>query len=186
MWPTTCTWFDPPRCTSIEPDPVSICKSTFPFTCSVRSNSPRAEAKVGKAHSANIATATPTKRREFRSLIISSCPRQNGHGTGVPCPSPGVCRDHWRLLQDHLVAFFQSAQDLSLGAIRNSDVDRNFCLAVLPLRIRDFNRRFAIFVVNDCAFRNLQHVLVLFQNDFRVGGHLSFQFAGRVEIGRAS
>src|ERR1017187_2880187 len=84
------------------------------------------------------------------------------------------------LLQNYLIAFLQPAQHFGLRAVRDSDVDGNFVLALFTFRVRHFHRGLLILVVKDCAFRNLQHILVLFQDDFRIGGHLSLEFAARI------
>src|SRR5437868_15101884 len=84
------------------------------------------------------------------------------------------------LLQHYLIAFFQPAQHFGLGAVRDPDIDGNLVLALFALRVRNFHRGLLVLVVQDRAFRNLQHTLVFVQDDFRVGGHLSFELAARI------
>src|SRR5579862_7988201 len=84
------------------------------------------------------------------------------------------------LLQYDLIAFFQPAQYFGLRAVRDSDVDGHFIFAVFTLRVGNLHGCLLVFVVDDRAFRNLQNVLVFFQDNFRVGSHLGFQLAARV------
>src|SRR5581483_1201576 len=102
----------------------------------------------------------------------------------VPCPgsrrTPGLHENFFALLQDDLIALLQPAHDFCLSTVRNTDVDRQLPLPIFGFWIGHFNRRFTVFVVNDCSFRNLQHVLVFFENDFSVGSHLSFEFASGI------
>src|SRR5262245_10650941 len=98
MWPTTCTSFELPVRTSIEPEPVSTCKFTVPVTCSVRSKSPRAEATADTAQTAkkravntilNRSEATvermepPLFRYKFKIPTLSQRPRQGWGTRGV-------------------------------------------------------------------------------------------------------
>src|SRR5579862_2965676 len=85
-----------------------------------------------------------------------------------------------KLLQNDLVAFLQTAQDFSLRSIRNPDVDGNLALAFLTFLVGNLHRGLLVFVVQDRAFGDLQHVLVLFQDDLGVGRHSRFQFAARI------
>jgi len=52
------------------------------------------------------------------------------------------------LLQHHLIAFLQPLQQLSLGPIRNANVDGKLLLAFLGFRIGHFHRCLLILVVN--------------------------------------
>src|SRR3984957_6053942 len=79
-------------------------------------------------------------------------------------PTPEVRRPF--LLQYDLIAFLQSAQHFGFRAVRDPNVDGNFVLAIFALRIWNLDRGFLILVVKDGAFRNLQHALVFFQDDF--------------------
>src|SRR5215469_8720175 len=84
------------------------------------------------------------------------------------------------LLQNHLIALVQALQHLGFRAIRDADVDGRFTLAVFAFRVGNFDRSVAIFVVDDGALGNLQHALVLIQNDLGVGGHIRFQLAAGI------
>src|SRR5947199_10429545 len=81
------------------------------------------------------------------------------------------------LLQYYLVPFLQPAEHFCLGSIGDSNVDSKFLLTLFGLRVRDLYRRLFVLVIQDGAFGDLQHVLVFFQDDFRVGGHLGLQLA---------
>src|ERR1700730_3434035 len=89
------------------------------------------------------------------------------------------------LLQYYLVAFFEPTQKLGLGTVGDPDIDRYFLLAVLGAGVRHFDRSLLVLVVNDCALGNLEHTLVLFQNDFSVRGHFGLQFTAGIVDGHA-
>src|SRR5258708_5509951 len=89
------------------------------------------------------------------------------------------------LLQHYLIAFFEPAEEFGLGAVRNSYVDRNLLLAVFRAGIGDFDRCLFVLVVDNRALGNLEHTLVFFQNDFRVGGHFGLQFTAWIVDGHA-
>ena len=65
--------------------------------------------------------------------------------------------------------------DFGLGAVADARDDRDFAHALLVGGIGNLRRGRLVFVVDDRAFRNRQHALVLFQNDLRVGRHLRFE-----------
>src|SRR5258708_3697191 len=90
----------------------------------------------------------------------------------------GVSR--FSLLQHYLIAFLQPAEHFRLRAVGYPNVDCEFVLAVLALRIGNFHGGLLILVVKNRAFRNLEDSLVLFQNDLSIGGHLSLEFAARI------
>jgi len=56
------------------------------------------------------------------------------------------------LLQHDLVVFLQAAQDLRLGAVRDSSLHGDFLFAILAARIGNFNEGFLVFVVEQCPF----------------------------------
>src|ERR1700751_5371972 len=81
-------------------------------------------------------------RREFD--------QKSGHGGETRAPVPGENRDSMNpLLQYDLVVFVQSLENLSLGPVRNSDVNCHLALALFALSIRDFDGSIAVLVVND-------------------------------------
>src|SRR6185437_6098585 len=152
--------------------------------------------------------AESTEETTFRRFMVSPGKlSQDTKFANRVCFEPGIITTRWRpgvparrdgrdarppsssrilpLLQHHLVAFLQTAEQLGLGAVGDADIDRDFLLAVFGASVGNFNRRLLVFVVNNRAFGNLKNVLVFFQNDFRVGGHLSLQLPARVVDGDA-
>src|SRR4051812_47421347 len=103
---------------------------------------------------------------------------QNVNGRRRQSPS-----GRWRkqpgelLLKDDLIAFLQAFQDLGLGAVRNTDFDRSLFLTAVRFRVNYLDRSFLVLVIDDGAFGDHEHRFVLFEDDLRVRGHRSFQFA---------
>src|SRR5579864_220234 len=97
--------------------------------------------------------------------------------TGWLAEVRGLRSDAAFLLQYDLIAFLQPAQNFCLRAVGDPNVDRHLILAFLTLRIGNLNRRLLVLVVENRAFRDLQIILVLVQDDFRVRGHLGLEFA---------
>src|SRR5207253_1271973 len=56
------------------------------------------------------------------------------------------------LLQNDLIAFLQSAQQLSLGAVGDADIHRHLALSTFAFGIRYLDGSFLLVVVNDGAF----------------------------------
>src|SRR5215472_18201991 len=59
-----------------------------------------------------------------------------------------------RLLQNHLLLFVESFEDFRLHAVRDSQLNAEFFLAILALGVRDFYRSLAVLVINHRRFRN--------------------------------
>src|SRR6266446_1081691 len=175
MCPVTWTWLELPVRTSTLPDPVVNSRCTGPLTCKARWNEPSDAAAAGRARrqtktaTVRLATAQAEsiKGITFRRFMASPerlfeiCIPRAGSGPGP-------------LLQHYLIAFFEPTEELGLGAVRDSYVNRNLLLAVFRAGIGHFDRRLLVLVVDNRAFGDLEHTLVFFQNDLRVGGHLGF------------
>src|SRR5271165_4148749 len=168
MCPRTRTSLELPVRTVMDPEPVSICKFTAPLTCKVRSKLPSA-AKAGsastKAGNARAILRTKFGRRILSSFVPARSRVEKQKGTeALPraLERPGaIHRDRViPLLQYDLVAFVQPFQDFGFGAIGNANVDGDLALTVFALGIRNVDGSVAVFVVNDCAFGDLENVLV--------------------------
>src|SRR5690348_14634919 len=109
-------------------------------------------------------------------------PSEGSPGWRVPGDSSGAAP---QLLQHYLLPFLETVEHLGLGAIGNPKFYGEFLLAVLGVRIRHFHRRLLVLVIKDGPLRNHEHVLVLFQDDFRVRGHRCLQLAARIVDGYA-
>ena len=72
-------------------------------------------------------------------------------------------------------AFGQALQHFGLRAVADAGGDGHLAEALFVGRIGHLHRGRLVLVVDDRAFRNRQHPLVLFQNDLRVGRHLRLQ-----------
>src|SRR5882762_4327776 len=98
-----------------------------------------------------------------------------------PCSRPGE-----KLLQYHLVVFLERIVDqLRLSAVGNSNLDSNLAFALFALRIWHFHGRLLFLVVDQRTFRNLQNVLVFFQNHFGIRCHISLKLPAWVIDGGA-
>src|SRR3977135_361623 len=173
MCPVTWTWLELPVRTSTLPDPVVNSRCTGPLTCKARWNEPSDAAAAGRARrqtkTATVRLATvqaeSIKGTTFRRfMVLLNAYSKYASQEQVPDPGP--------LLQHYLIAFFEPTEELGLGAVRDSYVNRNLLLAVFRAGIGHFDRRLLVLVVDNRAFGDLEHTLVFFQNDFRVRGHL--------------
>src|SRR6185369_17677024 len=89
------------------------------------------------------------------------------------------------LLQDDLIAFFESTEQFGLGSVRDADLNRSLGLTVFTLWIRHFDGGFLILVVDDGALGNREDSLVFVENDLGVGGHHGLEFSTGVGDGNA-
>src|ERR1700730_9782087 len=78
------------------------------------------------------------------------------------------------LLENHWLFLVKARGNFRLHAVGNSELHGNLFLSVVRLRFGNFHRGFAVLVINQRGFRHHQHVLFLFQHDFRVGAHVGF------------
>src|SRR5882762_8180528 len=98
-----------------------------------------------------------------------------------PCSRPGE-----KLLQYHLVIFLERLVDqLRLRAVGNSNLDSNLAFALFALRIWHFPGRLLFLVVDQRALRNLENVLVFFQNHFGIRCHIGLELPAGVVDGGA-
>src|ERR1700730_8922097 len=110
MCPVTFTWLELPLRTSTLPAPVVKSRCTGPVACKVRWNEPSTEAAAGNGRQTRAAIAQAPRMEGviFRGFMISP-ERLNAQ--------PGNWFVPWPLLQHHLVAFFQTAEQLCLGPV---------------------------------------------------------------------
>src|SRR5713226_3061635 len=79
------------------------------------------------------------------------------------------------LLKNHFLFFVQALQDFRLHTVGDPQLHVDFLLAVFRLEVGCLDGSVAILVVNQGGFRNHQNVFLFFQQDFRVGAHVSLQ-----------
>src|SRR5579859_1132045 len=72
-----------------------------------------------------------------------------------------------KLLQNDLLLFVEAFEDFGLHAVGDAEFHAEFLFTVLAFRVGNFDRGFAILVVNHRGFRNHQHILLFFEQDFR-------------------
>src|SRR5205085_2817471 len=138
------------------PEPEVTSRSTVPETCKVRSKLPvSAAAWSGRVANPMRMRASPRTFKDFISLRLRNRV----------------------LLQNHLAALFESVEQLGLGAVGDTDFHCDLLFAFFGIGIRNFNRGFAVLVIEERSLRESQHILVFVQQDFRIGGHHGFQFA---------
>jgi hypothetical protein len=89
------------------------------------------------------------------------------------------------LLKDHGVAGFEAGEDFSFGAVGDAGLDIDLAAAGFGFGIGDFDGGVAVLIVEDCLFGYGEDVLVFFEKDFGVGGHVGFEFAAGVIDGDA-
>ena len=89
------------------------------------------------------------------------------------------------LLKDDGVAGFESGEDLGFGAVGDAGLDVDFAATILLLGVGDFDGGVAVFVVEDGLLGDGEDVLVLFEEDLGVGGHVGFELAAGVVDGDA-
>src|SRR5271168_3681306 len=123
-------------------------------------------------------------------VVLAPCNRWKSRSSSAPSISPsaslgasakqGGLRLTAALLQHDLIAILQPAEHFRPRAVGYSNVDGNLILPLFPLGIGNLDGSLLVLIVENGAFRNLQHVLMLLQNNLRVRGHLGFQFAARI------
>ncbi len=69
------------------------------------------------------------------------------------------------------------------AAVGDSDLDGDDAVAVFAMRVRDPDRGVAVLVVDDGLFGDAEDVLVLFEDDLGVGGHVGLELAAGVVDG---
>src|SRR5215472_14685329 len=89
------------------------------------------------------------------------------------------------LLQDHLFAFFQAAQNFGYRTIGQAHFNRHFALAFLVAPVRDLDGGVLLWVVHHGVFRNRQYAFMFIKENLGVGGHVGLQLAARVVNGDA-
>ena len=87
------------------------------------------------------------------------------------------------MLQDDSVAGFESCEDFGLRAIGDSGFDVYLAATFLLVGIGYFDGGVTVLVVDDGLLRDGKDVLVLFKEDFGVGGHVGFEFSAWVVDG---
>ncbi len=89
------------------------------------------------------------------------------------------------MLKDDGIAGFQAGKDFSFGAVGDAGLDINLAASIFLFGVGDFDRGVTVLVVEDGLFGDGEDVLVLFEEDFGVGGHVGFELAAGVVDGDA-
>src|SRR5215467_1123658 len=84
------------------------------------------------------------------------------------------------LLENDLLFFVQPGKDLGLHAVRAAQLHIDLFLPVLALGVRDLHLRFAVLVVDHGGFGRHQYVLLLLQENFRIGAHIGLELAAEI------
>src|SRR5712664_3029374 len=85
-----------------------------------------------------------------------------------------------RLLQDDLLLFVETFENLRLDAVGNAQLYAEFLLAVVSLGVGNFDRCLAFFVVDQRGFGNHQDVFLFLEKDLNVGAHVGFELAAGI------
>src|SRR5215813_9269421 len=162
------------------PEPETTSRSTGPDTCNVRSIVPVSDAHKGSAPKAVKSRIALRSLRDFifvtpdisypeYLMVEPSIPR------GPETRSPDHARSR-RLLENHLLSFFQAGQQFRLRSIGDAHDHRNFLLAVSCRWIGYLDGSFAVLVIDQRTFRYHQYSLMFFQKNLCIRRHHRFEF----------
>lgn len=90
------------------------------------------------------------------------------------------------LLKDDGVAGVESGQDFGAGSVGDACLDGDSATSLFLLGVGNLDRGVAVFVVEDGLFGDGEDVLVLFEDDFGVGGHVGLELAAGIVDGDAN
>ena len=84
------------------------------------------------------------------------------------------------MLKNDGVAGVEAGEQLGFGAVRDAGLDADLTATAFLLRVGDFDGGVAVLVVEDGLLGDGEDVLVLLENDLRVGCHVGLELAARV------
>src|SRR5712692_10016703 len=90
-----------------------------------------------------------------------------------------------RLLQDDLLFFVETFEDLGLHAVRNAKLHAEFFLSLVGFGIGNLDGCFAFLVIDQGGFRYHQDVFLFLEKDLGVGAHVGLQLSAGVGNGDA-
>ena len=89
------------------------------------------------------------------------------------------------MLEDDCVAGVEAGEDFGFGAVGDAGLDGDCAAAFFLVGVGDFDGGVAVLVVEDGLLGDGEDVLVLFEEDLGVGGHVGFELAAGVVDGDA-